>query len=57
MAKKQKKRTHLCGTKAGGPKLSYGVGCGRGGARCQFFKHRGGLQVILIFKWYIIYSN
>ena len=28
-----------------------------GGARCQFFKHRGGLQVILIFKWYIIYSN
>ena len=28
-----------------------------GGARCQFFKHIGGLLVILIFKWYIIYSN
>ena len=30
-------------------KLSCRVRAG-GGARCQFFKHRGGLQVILIFK-------
>ena len=33
------------------------VGLGWGGSRCQFFKYRGGLQVILLFEWYIFYSN
>ena len=30
---------------------------GGGGARCQFVKRRRGLQAILMFKWYIIYSS
>ena len=37
-------------------KLNYGFGW-LGGARCQFVKHRRGLQAILMFKWYIIYSS
>ena len=41
----------------GRAKVKLGCRVREGGARCQFFKHRGGLQVILIFKWYIIYSN
>ena len=39
-------------------KLNYGFWWwGGGGARCQFVKHRRGLQAILMFKWYIIYSS
>ena len=43
----------------GGPKVKlwFWVVGGGGGARCQFVKHRRGLQAILMFKWYIIYSS
>ena len=42
----------------GGPKVKlwFWVVWG-GGARCQFVKHRRGLQAILMFRWYIIYSS
>ena len=40
----------------GGLKLNYGAGW-RGAVDVNFCKHRWGLQVILMFKWYVIYSN
>ena len=39
----------------GGAKLK--LWCRVGEFRCQFFNIEGGLQVILMFEWYIIYSN
>ena len=46
-----------CKSNGGDLKLNYGFGWLGGGARCQFVKHRRGLQAILMFKWYIIYSS
>ena len=47
-----------CKSNGGDLKLNYGFRWwGGGGARCQFVKHRRGLQAILMFKWYIIYSS
>ena len=46
-----------CKSNGGDLKFNYGVGCWGGEARCQFVKHRRGLQAILMFKWYIIYSS
>ena len=39
----------------GGLNLNYGVGWGS--LDVDFFNIEGGLQVILMFAWYIIYSN
>ena len=41
----------------GEPKVKLWFWVVGGGARCQFVKHRRGLQAILMFKWYIIYSS
>ena len=40
-------------------KLNYGVGWwgGGGGQDVNLLNIEGGLQVILMFKWHIIYSN